>query len=86
MGEHEGQQFLVMELLEGHDELVYQISHLRFAEFRGNVVDREDPQMPIEKRRHLVDALCYVLLDDPRFIEKSKPQPQYDDHNVVRPR
>src|SRR6267378_1372723 len=56
--------------MEGNDELVYQTSHLRFAEFRGNVVDKESPQMPIEKRRHLVDTLCYILLDDPRFIEK----------------
>jgi hypothetical protein len=61
-----------------NDELVYQISHLRFAEFRGNVVDKEDPQMPVEKRRHLVDALCYILLDQPRFIDLSRPVEQYD--------
>src|SRR5437879_3966247 len=54
----------------GNEELVYQISHLRFAEFRGNVVDKDDPQMPVEKRRHLVDALCYILLDRPRFIAR----------------
>jgi hypothetical protein len=72
--------------MEGNDELVYQTSHLRFAEFRGNVVDKESPQMPVEKRRHLVDALCYVLLDDPRFIDLRQPQPEYDDHNVIRPR
>ena len=69
-----------------NDELVYQISKLRFAEFRGNVVDKESPQMPIELRRHLVDALCYVLLDDPRFFEKYKPQPEEDDPRVIRPR
>jgi hypothetical protein len=73
-------------IMEGNEEFAYQISRLRFAEFRGNVVDKEDPQAPVEKRRHLVDALCYILLDQPRFIERSKPQPPYDDHNVVRAR
>jgi len=61
-------------IMEGNDELVYQVSHLRFAEWRGNVIDKDDPQMPVEKRRHLVDALCYILLDKPRFIEKRKPE------------
>jgi hypothetical protein len=73
-------------IMEGNDELIYEISHLRFAEFRGNVVDKEDPQMPVEKRRHLVDALCYILLDKPRFIERHTPQQQEDNRNVVRPR
>jgi hypothetical protein len=66
-------------VMTGNDELVYQISHLRFAEWRGNVVDKNDPQMPIEKRRHLVDALCYILLDQPRFVDvRRKPNTAYD--------
>jgi len=70
-------------IMEGNEELAYQISHLRFAEFRGNVVDKDSPQSPIEKRRHLVDALCYVLLDKPRFVEKQAWQ-LYEDPRVVR--
>jgi hypothetical protein len=57
------------------NELVYQIGHLRFAEWRENVIDKDDPQMPVEKRRHLVDTLCYILLDKPRFIGR-RPQPE----------
>ena len=73
-------------IMEGNEEFAYQISRLRFAEFRGNVVDKEDPQAPVEKRRHLVDALCYILLDRPRFIEQNRPQPVFDNPNVVRAR
>jgi hypothetical protein len=69
-------------LMQGNDELAYQISHLRFAEFRGNVLDKESPQMPIEKRRHLVEALCYILLDKPRFIERHQIQQQSDNFAV----
>lgn len=70
-------------IMSDNDELIYQISHLRFAEFRGSVVDKDDPQMPIEKRRHLVDGLCYILLDKPRFRDRSRPLTPYRDPNVI---
>ncbi len=68
----------LLTVMDDNDELVYQIRHLRFAEWRGNVVDKNDPQMPVEKRRHLVDGLCYILLDEPRFVDISKKQSDWD--------
>ncbi len=71
-----------LRVMPGNEELVHQISHLRFAEWRGNVIDKNDPQSPVEKRRHLVDALCYILLDQPRFVDTRRrpdtaPEPIY---------
>jgi hypothetical protein len=60
-------------IMKGNDELVWQISHLRFSEWRGNVTDKDPPEKPQEKRRHLVDCLAYVLLDRPRFIDRRRP-------------
>jgi hypothetical protein len=57
-------------IMIGNDELVWQISHLRFSEWRGNVTDKDPPEKPQEKRRHLVDCLAYALLDRPRFIDR----------------
>jgi hypothetical protein len=65
-------------IMEGNEELVWQISHLRFAEWRGNVVDKDPPEKPQEKRRHLVDCLAYILLDKPRFIERRRRSVPYD--------
>ena len=42
----------------------------RFAEWRGNVPDKDPPEKPQEKRRQLVDCLAYILLDRPRFIDR----------------
>jgi hypothetical protein len=61
-------------IMEGNDELVWQMSHLRFSEWRGNVTDKDPPEKAQEKRRHLVDCLAYVLLDRPRFIDR-RPRP-----------
>jgi hypothetical protein len=55
---------------EGNDELVWQIKHLRFSEWRGNVTDKDPPEKAQEKRRHLVDCLAYILLGRPRFIDR----------------
>jgi hypothetical protein len=60
-------------IMKGNDELVWQISHLRFSEWRGNVTDKDPPEKPQEKRRHLVDCLAYVLLDRPRFVDRRRP-------------
>ncbi len=55
---------------EGNDELVWQLKHLRFSEWRGNVTDKDPPEKAQEKRRHLVDCLAYILLGRPRFIDR----------------
>lgn len=65
-------------IMEGNEELVWQISHLRFAEWRGNVVDKDPPEKPQEKRRHLVDCLAYILLDRPRFHEPRRQSIPYE--------
>jgi hypothetical protein len=72
-------------IMQSNDELVWQMSHLRFAEWRGNVVDKDPPEKPQEKRRHLIDCLAYILLDQPRFIDRRRrlPPPAYDP-NIVR--
>jgi hypothetical protein len=59
---------------EGNDELVWQIKHLRFSEWRGNVTDKDPPEKAQEKRRHLVDCLVYILLNRPRFIDRRQPE------------
>jgi hypothetical protein len=56
------------------------MSHLRFAEWRGNVTDKYAPEKAQEKRRHLFDCLAYALLDEPRFIDYDRivrSQPLY---------
>jgi hypothetical protein len=71
----------LLTIMEGNDEFVWQMSHLRFAEWRGNVTDKDAPEKAQEKRRHLVDCLAYVLLDEPRFIDLHKvarSQPLYN--------
>ncbi len=61
----------------GIDELVYQMKHLRFREFKGNVMDKDPPEAPEEKRKHFVDCLAYILLDGPRFIEHRKSRNRF---------
>jgi hypothetical protein len=55
-----------------NDELAEQIRVLRFQEFRGNVPDKDPPAKPQEIRRHLVDALMYILLYGPEFIDQER--------------
>jgi hypothetical protein len=52
-----------------NDQLIRQMRSLRFREFKGPVTDKDPPADPMEKERHLVDCLSYILLDGPRFIE-----------------
>jgi hypothetical protein len=61
-------------ITEGNDELVWQLKHLRFSEWRGNITDKDPPEKAQEKRRHLVDCLAYILLDRPRFIDRRPPE------------
>lgn len=67
-----------------NDELIYQFKTLRYREWKGNVTDKDAPEEPQDKRRHLIDDLSYILLDKPRFIEKRGPQEPQDDFNVVQ--
>ena len=67
-----------------NDELVYQLKSLRYREWKGTVTDKDAPEEPQDKRRHLIDCVSYILLDKPRFIEKRRPQEPEDDFNVVR--
>jgi hypothetical protein len=67
-----------------NDELVYQLKSLRYREWKGTVTDKDAPEEPQDKRRHLIDCVSYILLDKPRFIEKRRPQEPEDDFNLVR--
>jgi hypothetical protein len=53
-------------------KLVSQFKNLRFREWKGNVTDKDAPEEPEQKERHLIDDLSYILLDSPRFIERRK--------------
>jgi hypothetical protein len=64
-------------IMQGNDELVYQLQHIRFAEWRGNVVDKDPPEKAEDKRRHLVDCLAYILLAEPYFAEPNRKQPRW---------
>ena len=58
-----------------NNELVWQLGHTRYAEWHGNVIDKDPPEKPEEKRKDLVDCLSYILLERPRRILR-KPGPQ----------
>jgi hypothetical protein len=53
-----------------NDILVSQFKSLRFKEFKGTVIDKDPPSDPMDKDRHLIDCVSYILLDDPRFIDQ----------------
>jgi hypothetical protein len=61
-----------------NDELVRQFKMLRFREFKGNVVDKDPPSDPMDKERHLIDCVSYILLDGPMFIDRSRKPPNFD--------
>ena len=61
-----------------NDELAEQIRVLRFREFRGNVLDKDPPAEPEQKRRHLVDALMYILLHGPVFVDSTRRTDEFE--------
>jgi hypothetical protein len=65
-----------------NDELAWQMRNLRYREWRGQVLDKDAPKDPMEKRRDLVDCLSYGLMDNPRFFE-GPGRAEDDDPNVV---
>lgn len=65
-----------------NDVLVRQLKSLRYKEWKGNITDKDAPEEPQQKERHLIDCLSYILLDDPQFVNQGKPlstwRPQYE--------
>lgn len=71
--EYEGKLKPLLRIVRGagdNDILVSQIKGLRYKELKGVAVDEKDPPPdPLNKDKHLVDCLSYILLDEPRFVE-----------------
>lgn len=61
-----------LRIMRGNDEFVWQLSHLRYQEWKGTVTDKDPPEKPEEKRKHLVDCLAYLLLDKPRHVPRRR--------------
>lgn len=61
-----------------NDELAYQLRTLRYREFKGNVTDKDAPEEPEQKRRHLVDCLSYILLEKPTFVSPRRRRTEYE--------
>ena len=53
-----------------NEVLVRQLKSLRYKEWKGNVTDKDAPEEPQQKERHLVDCLSYILLDRPEFVNQ----------------
>lgn len=71
--EYEGVLQPQLTILRGcgdNDILVSQIEALRYKELKGVAAAEKDPPPdPLNKDKHLIDCLSYILLDEPRFIE-----------------
>ena len=52
--------------------LVRQLKSLRYKEWKGNITDKDAPEEPQQKERHLIDCLSYILLDRPEFVSQGK--------------
>jgi hypothetical protein len=61
-----------------NDVLVRQMKYLRYREWKGVVTDKDAPEEPEQKARHLIDCLSYILLDRPCFIRRGKQQDTFD--------
>jgi hypothetical protein len=72
-----------LRIFKGNEELCYQISHLRFDEWKGAgmAAEKDPPERVREQRKHLVDCLAYILLDEPCHIAKRK----FDDFQHIYP-
>jgi hypothetical protein len=57
-----------------NDVLVRQMKNLRYREWKGNVTDKDAPEEPMQKERHLIDCLSYILLDEPRHVRRRQKQ------------
>lgn len=61
-----------------NDILIEQLEKLRFREWRGHVPDKDAPAEPQQLDRHLVDAMMYVLLHGPEFVDQRKPRTTFE--------
>jgi hypothetical protein len=50
--------------------LVQQFKSLRFKEYKDTVIDKDPPSDPMDKDRHLIDCVNYILLDGQRFSDQ----------------
>jgi hypothetical protein len=66
-------------------KLIHRLRTLRYREWKNNVTDKNAPEEPEDKERHLVDCLSYIMLDRPRFVEQRGPEEDddEDDPNIV---
>lgn len=55
-----------------NDVLVHRMRSLRYREWKGNVTDKDAPEEPEQRDRHLIDCLSYILLDGPTFIDRNR--------------
>lgn len=63
----------------GHNRLlIEQLEKLRFREWRGSVPDKDPPAEPQQLDRHLVEALMYILLFVPEFIDQSRRRSSWE--------
>lgn len=60
----------IMAGMGSNDELANELRSIRYREWRGANPDKDPPQDPIEKDRHLLDALGYIFLTDPIFVDQ----------------
>jgi len=71
--EIEGEQRPRLTIIRGagdNDILVAQIKGLRYNELTGVAATEKDPPPdPLNKDKHLIDCLSYILLDEPSFRE-----------------
>lgn len=52
-----------------NDILIDRLEMIRWREYKLPVDDRDAPEEPEDKDKHLIDCLSYIELDSPRFIE-----------------
>jgi hypothetical protein len=71
--EQSGPLLTIMQGCGDNEKLVRQLKFLRWREWRGTVPNKDAPDTPEEKDRHLVDCLSYILLEMPELIETKKP-------------
>jgi hypothetical protein len=84
-GEDGGEKpsLLIMRNCGDNDVLIDRLKTIRFKEYKQAVADKNPPEEVEDKNRHLIDCLSYILLDEPRFIERHERQ-QDEGRYVVR--